>query len=811
MPTLFASTLPKPHKPNHRLKELPKPTQDRNYIEKRNNSYFLYTPNVEQQHISLFRLKNRNLEVNNQSRLRFMYNSNFNRNSTFFGVPLRNIGITFFILSIGFPGNAQKKNEAFRINIKKTALPVTLDGIGDEQAWKNTDVAKDFFMVLPMDSGKANETTEIRMTYDSDNLYLLATFYNATKGAYFVESLRRDFVFGKNDNFLLFLDPFNNQTTGFSFGANAYGAQWDGTMYGGGSVDLNWDTKWRSEVTQDDEKWVLEMAIPFKSIRYEADVTEWGINFSRLDLKSGEKSSWTPIPRQFPTASLAYTGVLVWDAAPPSPGTNISLIPYALAGLRRDVQNNGKTELDGKIGGDAKWSVTSSLNLDLTINPDFSQVEVDRQVTNLDRFELFFPERRQFFLENGDLFANFGYTNIRPFFSRRIGLGVPIDAGVRLSGNLDEKWRLGVMDMQTSGIDNMGLPNQNFAVLSLQRRVFSRSNINLMFVNKESLNYPIDTDSIRTIFPKFNRNLGLEYNLASPNNLWTGKAFFLKSFAPGKIGNGITQAAHVEYKSRQWNWRIQEEWVEEKYTAEVGFVPRRGYVNINSFAGYLFFPKGGIILSHGPRVNGSYFFTEDLKRTDNLNALEYLVEFRKRSTLNISFLNEQIELLAPFDPTRSGKDSLAIGTRSNWNGLSFDFVSKPQSLLTYSLGGRYGGYYLNGNRTSFTSELGYRFQPFVSISANVNYNQINMPDPWRRTDFWLLGSKVDVTFTNKLFFANLFQYNEQTKNFNLNSRFQWRYKPASDLFLVYTNNYLLEPFTGRDWSITLKMTYWLNL
>lgn len=716
-----------------------------------------------------------------------------------------------FLIFLIFPLHAQKENEAYQLNIRRTTSPIIVDGIGNDLGWEHTDVAKDFFMVLPMDTGMANEPTEIRMTYDNENMYLLATFYHGTPSSYFVESLRRDFSFGKNDNFLLFLDPFNNQTTGFSFGSNAYGAQWDGTMYDGGKVDLNWDTKWVSEVTRDDEKWILEMAIPFKSIRYEEGITEWGINFSRLDLKSGEKSSWTPIPRQFPTASLAYTGVLVWDAPPPSPGTNISLIPYVLGGINRDVLSNEKTNYENKIGGDMKFSVTSSLNLDVTINPDFSQVEVDRQVTNLDRFELFFPERRQFFLENGDLFANFGYANIRPFFSRRIGLGVPIDAGIRLSGNLNEKWRLGLMDIQTAGIDDTGLPSQNFAVLSLQRRVFSRSSIGLMFVNKESLNYPTNSDSLRTIYTRFNRNLGVEYNLASPDNLWTGKAFFLKSFAPINSGNGITQAGHLEYRSRQWNWRIQEEWVGDTYTAEVGFVPRKNYVNLTSYLGHLFFPKGGKILSHGPRISGSYFFNENLKRTDHLNLAEYLIEFRSRSTLNLSSFNEYIELLAPFDPTQSGKDTLAIGTMHNWNGLALNFVSKPQSLLTYALGGRYGGYYLSGTRIGFSSELGYRFQPYVRLGAVLNYNQILLPEPWNTTQFWLIGSEVDITFTNKLFFANLFQYNEQSGNFNLNSRFQWRYKPASDLFLVYTNNYLLAPFTGRDWSLTLKMTYWLNL
>nr|WP_281502517.1 DUF5916 domain-containing protein [Arenibacter sp. F20364] len=718
--------------------------------------------------------------------------------------------LTFLFIVLALPVIAQKKNEAYRLHIRKTNSLIHVDGKGDEKAWQETDVATNFFMVLPMDNGQANEPSEIRMTYDENNLYLLATFYNATKGSYYVESLRRDFIFGKNDNFLLFMDPFNNQTTGYSFGSNAAGAQWDGTMYGGGSVDLNWDSKWISAVTSDAEKWVFEMAIPFKSIRYEDGVTEWGINFSRLDLKSGEKSSWTPIPRQFPTASLAYTGTLVWDSPPPSPSTNFSIIPYVLGGINRDLENNTETQYDKKIGGDVKFSLSTSLNLDLTVNPDFSQVEVDRQVTNLDRFELFFPEKRQFFLENGDLFANFGYATIRPFFSRRIGLGVPIRAGARVSGNLNNKWRMGLMDMQTASVEDTGLPSQNFGVLSLQRKVFSRSSIGFMFVNKESINYPQDTDSLRTIFPKFNRNVGMEYNLASPNNQWTGKAFFLKSFAPNKQGNGITQAAHLEYKSRKWNWRIQEESVEEDYTAEVGFVPRNGYVNITSYVGHLFFPKKSTILSHGPKLSTSYFFNEKIERTDNINLFEYLIDFRDRSKFNLGVSDEYVELLSPFDPTRSGKESLDVGTQHHWNAYTFDFISKPQSMFTYSIGGRFGGYYSEGNRTSLISELGYRFQPFVSLSSNLSYNHIHLPAPWNNTEFWLIGSEVDVTFTNKLFFATLFQYNEQSKNFNLNSRFQWRYKPASDLFLVYSNNYLIEPFEGRNWALTLKFTYWFN-
>lgn len=707
-------------------------------------------------------------------------------------------------------GNAQKKNADYTLNIRKASGAITIDGVGNEAAWERTDVAKDFFMVLPMDDGPATNTSEIRMAYDDKNIYLLATFYNELKGRNFVESLRRDFAFGKNDNFLLFLDPFNNQTTGFSFGSNAAGAQWDGTMFAGGRIDLNWDTKWISATTQDADKWVFEMALPFKSIRYEAGVTEWGINFSRLDLKSSEKSSWTPIPRQFPTASLAYTGTLVWDRPPPPPGINYSIIPYVLGGSSQDLEANGEPVYEAKFGGDVKFSLTSSLNLDLTVNPDFSQVEVDRQVTNLDRFELFFPERRQFFLENSDLFANFGYANIRPFFSRRIGLGVPIQAGARVSGNLNENWRLGLLNMQTSAVDETGLPSQNFGVLSLQRKVFKRSNIGLMFVNKQSLNYPRDTDSLQTIFPKYNRNLGVEYNLASANNVWNGKAFFLKSFAPDQAGGGVTQAANIEYNSRKWSWSLREEWVGEDYTAEVGFVPRTGYVSLSASAGHRFFPKKGRIVSHGPELNFNYFFNESFLETDRTNFFVYNFEFRNRSNLFFFVSDDYVELLDPFDPTRLGKEELAAGTKHNWNAFGWEFSSRPQSLLTYNFGGRLGGYYLDGSRTSLTTELGYRFQPYVSLSANLNYNHISLPAPWNRSEFWLVGSEVDITFTNTLFFSNLFQYNEQTGNLNLNSRFQWRYSPASDLFLVYTNNYLIEPLEGRNWALTLKFTYWFN-
>lgn len=300
-------------------------------------------------------------------------------------------GLIALLLLVSTGVLSQKINADYSLYIREVEDPIIIDGELNELTWANASVAKDFFMVLPMDTSQAQSRTEVLMTYDEHAFYLVAICHDDLPGGYVVESLRRDFSFGGNDNFLVFIDPFDDQTNGFTFGANAAGAQWDGMMYGGTSVNLNWDNKWSSKVKNYEDKWIFECRIPFKTMRYKKGIKQWGINFSRLDLKLNEKSSWTPVPRQFPTASLAYTGILQWDKAPPDPGKNISLIPYGMFDNAKDYENGEGKDVNWEIGIDAKVAITSSLNLDLTVNPNFSQVEVDRQVTNLSRFELFFP------------------------------------------------------------------------------------------------------------------------------------------------------------------------------------------------------------------------------------------------------------------------------------------------------------------------------------------------------------------------------------------------------------------------------------
>jgi hypothetical protein len=715
--------------------------------------------------------------------------------------------------------SAQKKNAAYQLHIHRAPSPIVIDGSAHEPAWDSAEVAGDFKMVLPMDTGPAKVRTDVRMAYDDTHLYLSAVCYHGSiPGPYMVESLKRDWAFNKNDNFIFFLDTFDDQTNGFTFGVNAAGAQWDGLLYEGSKANLSWDNRWTSAVKTFEDRYELEIAIPFKSIRYKNGITRWGVNFSRLDLKTTEKSSWTPIGRQFPTAALALAGVLIWDDPPPPAGANISLIPYALGGISRDYEARTPLYTRQDIGMDGKVVIGSSLNLDLTVNPDFSQVDVDQQVTNLSRYELFFPEKRQFFLENGDQFTNFGYATIRPFFSRRIGLnGVPIRFGARLSGKLNKDWRLGVMDMQTGVPAGDGVPPQNFAVFALQRRVFSRSNIGILLVDKESFTH--QRPGVPAFQSASNRNLGIEYNLASKDNLWTGKALYLRSISSGNRAGGNVYAGHLQYYSRRWLINGQTENVDPNYIAEAGYVPRKGYRRAFGNAGYTFLPEAGRVLSHGPTLTNNNFLDWSGKLSDYETSLNYSVAFRSGDAFSTSAGADYVRLLQPFDPTNSGRAKLQAGSIHRWRFWSTRFDSRQQSVFRYSLSSLVGGYYAGGTQRNVSGTIGYRFQPFVSLAGTVTFNDIHLPQPWGNTRFWLVGHRFDVTFTNTLYFTTFIQYNEQQRNLNLNSRVQWRYKPASDIFLVWTENYVpeyLQPgqaglFSTRNRAIVLKWTYWWNL
>ncbi len=692
----------------------------------------------------------------------------------------------------------------YQIHIRKTDKPIKLDGVFDDQPWLTAQVVGKFHRVTPTDTGYAIAQTEVMVAYDQDNLYVAAICYDPIPGKRPVESLRRDWNFSGNDNFMFFIDTYNDLTNGFAFGISAAGVQKDGIESNGDEVAYTWDTKWKSAIQSYNDRWTVEASIPFRSLRYFDGSEIWGINFGRFDLKTNEKSAWAPMPRQFKHNNLAFAGTLVWDEPLQKAGLGVSLIPYVTGRAAVDNQAKEEVEWKGNAGFDAKMILSTSLNLDLTVNPDYSQVEQDVQVTNLDRFELFFPERRQFFLENTDLFANLGKSGIQPFFSRRIGLNTPVLGGGRLSGQLGNKWRIGVMDMQTLAQDE--IPAANFAAAVLQRRVFSRSNVVAFVVNKL-----VTSDTLDESHSGYRSNTvaGFEYNGASLNDRWSGKAFYHQSFYPGASGTTATAFGSIIYSTQYLTVMFDQSWVGADYVAEVGFVRRTGYFESAPFLEYTFYPANSKILTHGPSAEFAILFNPDLVMTDRQTQIGYSIGWKNRNELMVQVNEQFVKLNRSFDPTNTGGEELEAGSEYDWRDASISFSSDTRRLFNYTLTGGYGGYF-NGTRLTLGTEFSYRVQPFGSISVVADYNDISLPQPYSSARLFLIGPKLDLTLTDKIFITAFAQYNNQIDNLNLNIRLQWRYAPVSDLFIIYTGNSYANDFTNKNRGLAVKLSYWFK-
>ena len=741
----------------------------------------------------------------------------------------------YYFLSIFFLAFAQQvwaQNPPIEttVAIKKATGKLTIDGVLNEQTWQQAEVAKDFYLVYPVDNDFPIANTEVKLAFDDDYLYVAAICYDPTPGKYLVESLKRDWDWRSTENFSIYIDPFNDRTNGFSFSVSPYNAQREGLISAGADISTDWDNKWYSKVTNADDKWMVEMAIPFKTLRYKPNLTNWNIQFLRNDLKNNQRSAWTAVPQQYRPNNLAYAGKLTWSNPPPQPKANISVIPYVLGGTGSDFQNDELGATSGNLGMDAKIAVSSSLNLDLTVNPDFSQVEVDQQIVNLQRFELFFPEKRQFFLENSDLFAKAGFPSARPFFSRRIGIAVdtsynrvsvPIIFGARLSGKINKDWRIGLMNMQTGQRENTYLPGadnptggghlaaQNYTAAVVQRQLWARSNIGAIIINRQAVGFnPQDTTNSTSAF---NRVAGLDFNFATLDNKWRANVFAHASFDPVKKKNNFAQGAFLGYQTRHWTLFYFHNFIGDGYNAEVGFVPRKGVFSVGSFrSAYTFYPTSKLLVTVKPGGNANFTFKTDGSLADRRLGANVELAFLNTSVLNASVSQQYTLLFFDFDPTRTGGVPLPAGSAYTWYDGRVSYNSDSRKPFSYSLAGQYGSFY-NGVKATATLNAGYKFRPFGQIFVSAIYNDVRLPEPHNSAKFWLIGPRLDVTFTNSLFLTTFVQYNEQADNVNINARFQWRFAPVSDLFVVYTDNYFPGSFEAKNRAVVVKLSYWLNL
>jgi hypothetical protein len=738
--------------------------------------------------------------------------------------------ILFVLCAVAAWGqDPQPVSEGIRrqLHIRPASSTIFIDGIPDETAWTTASVADGFYNNFPDDTSKAKSPTEVRVTYDDHNLYIMAKCFDKLPGNYVVQSLRRDFSYPISDAFSVVLDPFNDHLNGFSFGVNPLGAQREGLIAvgGGQGVSTDWDNLWYAETHRFDDYWCVEMAIPFRTIRFKANISHWGINFTRNDLKRNESSTWSRVPRIFNIATLAFTGEMTWDRQPEKRGAAISLIPYATAGINRDYTKQGSTAQPHNGGLDAKVAVSSALNLDLTVNPDFSQVEVDRQQTNLTRFDLFFPERRNFFIENSDLFASFGFRQIRPFFSRRIGLAsgnlVPILGGFRLSGKPNQQWRIGLMNLQTEGGRTWAPLSENYTVAAVQRILWKRSNISALVVNRIPLGNRVNPSTYNTV-------VGADFNLASADNKWNGKAFYHHNLTDKHLPDAYAHATWLSHSVRNYSVDWNHEYVGKNYDPAVGFVPRNklfdpiasktnriSYWRLEPGAGWNFYPGHSRINNHGPNVYADLYWTGEGQSTDRLLRGGWEFNFQNSAYLSVNATHYYTYLLFPANLTGKAGGLLPVGAYNYNNGM-ISFVTNKRKLTTLNINADAGTFF-NGNKVSISVEGTRRIQPYAILSLAAGYNYVTLNGV--STKLWLISPRFDFTFTRAVFLTTFLQYNTQLNNFNINTRLQWRFRPMSDLFLVYTDNYRTGTgetinFNGlaiSNRAIVLKFIYWLNV
>ncbi|OUW35088.1 MAG: hydrolase [Flavobacteriaceae bacterium TMED179] len=700
---------------------------------------------------------------------------------------------------------------------------IVIDGIGNEKQWNKTEWQSEFWLWRPNDSLKASKQTRFKILRSEKNLFVLIDLF--TDGTKFVTpSLRRDFDTFGGDTITLLFDTFNDGTNAFSFTTNPLGLKKEGLISGGNQnyrTDRNysWDTKWLVESKIYEDRYSVEIKIPLTSLFYNNSSSFWRLNIYRGNAQNNEYSVWARTPQNQIIGNLAFMGKMVFDKPLKKARNPLSVIPYISGMSQKDFLNKSSASNSG-LGGDAKIPIGNALNLDLTYNPDFSQVEVDDQVVNLTRFAIALPEKRQFFTQNDDLFKDFGSTrDVVPFFSRRIGVAKDLEgntienkiiAGVRLSGKLNSNLRLGFLNIITDADIKNEIPSNLNTVFTLRQKVFDRSNISFFFLDRTARE---DYDFLNNEEKK-NSVTGIEYNLASTDSKWTGRAYFHKSFTEGLDGDD--QIIGMRINRNTLKQQIGMEWVHggEDFRSDLGFFRRTGFLKLSPEYTYRIYPKNPNVISYSFTQRGYFVYdtASEYLMTDRVFISTIRKSFLNFSSLSLDYTNRYIYLVNDFNPTRSSDGVfLPSGSDYSYGDLELSYRSDRRKYLNFDSKISYGTFY-NGTKFTVENEIKWRKQPVLNASMIMNFNSIELPRPYSSKNIWLISPKIDFTFTKSLFWTTFIQYNSQGENLGINSRLQWRFAPLSDLFIVYNDNYIsTDNFSPRYRSFNLKLTYWINI
>ncbi len=695
--------------------------------------------------------------------------------------------------------------------VRLDTVPVVDGDVLGDPGWRAAAALESFWQIAPTVGAAASERTEVRVGYTADTLYIGVVCYDSDPSGIVVNESRRDSPLDDSDSFRLILDTYRDRQNGFVFGTNPSGLEYDGQVTNegqggsqvmggqqigsGGGFNLNWDGAWEVRTRVNEIGWSAEFAIPFRTLRYpSADVQTWGVNFQRNIRRRNEIAFWSPLPRQFSLFRLSQAGTL--SGLRVAAQRNLKVTPYLSGRAQREAAAD--TVVLGDYGGDVKYSVTPSLTLDGTVNTDFAQVEVDEIQINLDRFNLFFPEKRPFFLENAGLFSVGAPAEAELFFSRRIGLDedgvtIPIIAGGRLSGQVAPGWNVGLLNMQTQ---EKGLvPSNNFTVARVRRDLANRSMAGAMFVNREGTG-----DLARS--GDYNRAFAVDGRWGIGRYASVG-GYLARTVSPGRPGNDRAFEISAERDSPAWQLTTNFSSVGADFNPEVGFLSREG--GFRKFQGLIFHrrrPQDLIgLLEIRPHVSYSGYWTPDGRLQSGFTHIDSHWEWKNGYEFHTGMNLRREGVFVPFD-IHPGVE-VPIGTYQS-KEAQLVFNSNRGAPVSVDMRAVMGGFF-GGTRVALTPGIRVQAGDRFNASLSVARNDIDLP--FGRFHTTLARGRVAYSFTPRVYVQSLLQYNDRSDLWSVNLRFGWLQSANTGLFVVYNDVQWLDedPFEPRSGPLSRSL------
>lgn len=692
-----------------------------------------------------------------------------------------------------------------RIRAVGVTESIKLDGRLDESAWSAAEPARDFRQEEPTEGEAASEKTELRVLYDDKNLYVGIHAFDSQPTNINARELVRDASFANDDRVEILLDTYHDRRNAFRFAVNPLGTQQDALITDEGrDVNLSWDSPWISASHIDETGWTVEIQIPLTTLRFKEGEDTWGLNVARTIRRKNEQNLWTSWQRSFGLERVSQAGELV-GVGEIKRRRLYEIKPYLAGGWREGVPQVGQPGFDaglqGKVGLEvAKVGLTPSLTAEFTANPDFGQAEVDNQVVNLSRFSVFFPEKRDFFLENSGIFL-FGRAGANQlFFTRRIGLGeagapVPIDYGAKVTGKIG-KYNVGFLQVGTRKLGQVatgfGVPHQQFTVLRVKRDILKRSFIGAMFVNRQGASAAGST--------QYNRGGGVdaEFNLTDHYQI---RAFLMGTATPGVRSSFGSGRIDSRFENNRFRFITVYEDIGKNFNPEVGFIERTGIRQYFGQAAYK--PRPKFI----PRVRQMEFETQFEYYTDRTNKLAtrqteltWETVFKNSADLFFRPIEKVMDVLT--EPFEIRPGIVIPAGAYHFNRPQLSFFSNNSKRVVFNVREKWGDFY-SGKRYETSGGITWRPNSHLLVDLSERYNKVRLRQGNFATS--LFAGRVNYNFSRKLLTSALVQLNSAARLSSLNVRLRYIYRPNSDFFVIY-NQTTGAGLDRPSYSLQVKLT-----